>query len=407
MQLARKGFRTIVADHKKMSVIPRENYDVICVNTESRHLTAEQAYGRVRRVAQQFKNDVRLFYKKTDSALRGNVASEMEALMDSLDERTGFFVPAFPQNRRTTKEGRQYIEGVPVEQSVFGEDPFEPVRESYIPNLFAKRQNMRVEVLSPKDEIRFEPGCKTVFVFDAESGPDLQRALERIASIPEARVIAGCAGFAEVIPQLLSPVENEREFSRQQLPAGSQILLVSGSQNDITMRQVEEAAKAGIPLHRLSTAEELRADYCCTPGSDALISLVHREMEEYGMSILAVARADDDPNDSMQEMACRRKQVCTAIRRLTHKILASKESYHLVIFGGDTVAGIVNEIYGGIVYPIEEILSGVVLADVMDAYGRRHCLVSKSGGFGSANTILTIASALGTDILSKMEIENE
>lgn len=37
------------------------------------------------------------------------------------------FVPAFPAMRRITVDGVHYIDGIPVKESVFGQDPFEPV----------------------------------------------------------------------------------------------------------------------------------------------------------------------------------------------------------------------------------------------------------------------------------------
>ena len=36
---------------------------------------------------------------------------------------------------RITRNGIHYIDGVPVHESVFGKDPFEPVADSYIPEI--------------------------------------------------------------------------------------------------------------------------------------------------------------------------------------------------------------------------------------------------------------------------------
>ena len=53
-------------------------------------------------------------YKKTDSALRGNIGAELEAMMQASGEEQLPFVPAFPQIGRTTVNGTHFIEGVPV-----------------------------------------------------------------------------------------------------------------------------------------------------------------------------------------------------------------------------------------------------------------------------------------------------
>ncbi|RAZ93762.1 four-carbon acid sugar kinase family protein, partial [Klebsiella oxytoca] len=62
-------------------------------------------------------------YKKTDSALRGNVGSELTAVLDATGSRSLHFFPAFPRMHRTTEDGIHYINGIPVHESVFGRDP--------------------------------------------------------------------------------------------------------------------------------------------------------------------------------------------------------------------------------------------------------------------------------------------
>mgnify|MGYP000093217377 CR=1 FL=1 len=62
-------------------------------------------------------------YKKTDSALRGNIGAELSALLKTSGERQLPFLPAFPQIDRVTRDGVHYISGVPVTESPFGIDP--------------------------------------------------------------------------------------------------------------------------------------------------------------------------------------------------------------------------------------------------------------------------------------------
>ena len=64
------------------------------------------------------------FIKKTDSALRGNVGSELAAVMDAADADVMPFLPAFPKLNRVTRNGVHYVDGVPVAESIFGQDPF-------------------------------------------------------------------------------------------------------------------------------------------------------------------------------------------------------------------------------------------------------------------------------------------
>lgn len=88
-------------------------------------------------------------YKKTDSALRGNIGCELNAVMDASGEACLIFAPAFPQMGRVTRRGIHYIDGVPVADSVFGKDPFEPVTESSVREI-VRKQSDREDCLSFK-----------------------------------------------------------------------------------------------------------------------------------------------------------------------------------------------------------------------------------------------------------------
>lgn len=52
---------------------------------------------------------------------------------------------------RTTREGIHYINDVPVKDSVFGKDPFEPVTCSFVPDIIHQQSNIRVEVIKEED----------------------------------------------------------------------------------------------------------------------------------------------------------------------------------------------------------------------------------------------------------------
>ena len=124
------------------------------IDAETRHLPPSQAgaivEGIVRRAVEQ---KVPYIYKKTDSALRGNVGAELGALLAASGEKALPFLPAYPQIDRCTRGGVHYIEGRPVAESVFGIDPFEPVRHSDIAGLIGAQSGVPVHSL-PADAPR-------------------------------------------------------------------------------------------------------------------------------------------------------------------------------------------------------------------------------------------------------------
>ena len=73
---------------------------VLVVDTETRHLPAAEAYAVIAKLTRDAMSaGVFSIYKKTDSALRGNIGAELSALLKTSGERRLPFLPAFPQTR--------------------------------------------------------------------------------------------------------------------------------------------------------------------------------------------------------------------------------------------------------------------------------------------------------------------
>ena len=162
VQLAGSGARTRVVTDPAFSPQSAEGAEVLVIDAETRHLPPSQAgaivEGIVRRAVEQ---KVPYIYKKTDSALRGNVGAELGALLAASGEKALPFLPAYPQIDRCTRGGVHYIEGRPVAESVFGIDPFEPVRHSDIAGLIGAQSGVLVHSL-PADAPA--PGGQGIYV---------------------------------------------------------------------------------------------------------------------------------------------------------------------------------------------------------------------------------------------------
>ena len=126
VQLAARGANTRVITRSDVDLkTVDESVQVLVLDMETRHLSAQEAYRAVYHiVSQSMEMGIPHLYKKTDSALRGNIGAELSALLDASGAAHLPFLPAFPQIGRTTENGIHYINGVPVDQSVFGKDPF-------------------------------------------------------------------------------------------------------------------------------------------------------------------------------------------------------------------------------------------------------------------------------------------
>ena len=99
--------------------------------TNSRALGADAARKRLIFVAQTLAKKISLWiYKKIDSCMRGNVGTEVEALLDALGYEMSFITPAFPEMGRTTIEDVHRVHGIPLSQTEISQDPATPVTDS-------------------------------------------------------------------------------------------------------------------------------------------------------------------------------------------------------------------------------------------------------------------------------------
>ena len=120
--------------------------DVAVIDAEVRHRSQQQAYKICLELVQQAQRcGTDSVYIKTDSGLRGNIGAMFQAALDASGAAVAYYAPALPQMNRLTRGGIQYIDGVPIDKSVFGQDPFEPVHSPYVKDLF---RNCRAAIIS-------------------------------------------------------------------------------------------------------------------------------------------------------------------------------------------------------------------------------------------------------------------
>ncbi|MCL9826320.1 four-carbon acid sugar kinase family protein [Ralstonia solanacearum] len=89
--------------------------DVLALDTDTRRAGAPDAAARQLAAWQALARPATRLYKKIDSTLRGNVAAEVAALVPVAG--LAVVAPAFPAAGRTTRNARQWLHGVAVEET--------------------------------------------------------------------------------------------------------------------------------------------------------------------------------------------------------------------------------------------------------------------------------------------------
>ena len=207
IQFTKQGVKIQIAvEQNPENISVSENTQVLVIDLETRPLTRQQAYETVKNIMLWAKKqNIEYIYKKTDSALRGNVGTELKAVADVYNQCV-YFIPAFPKIGRVTRNGKHYIDNVPLSETAFAKDPFEPVKHSHIKDIITKEYNIDVRCV----ENQIQPVQylntieKGIVVFDAETEQDMKKRLLELKQHNQLKLLAGCAGLAEFLPDILS-----------------------------------------------------------------------------------------------------------------------------------------------------------------------------------------------------------
>jgi hypothetical protein len=121
-------------------------------NTQSRIKSLSECKDIVKGVGRLL-NEKTVIFKKIDTALRGQVGAELEALIESVGSRKVFVAPAFPRIGRTTHNGVQCEFGVPIDQKDFVDDPVTPVVSADIRKVIADTTTIEFEIYDAEAQV--------------------------------------------------------------------------------------------------------------------------------------------------------------------------------------------------------------------------------------------------------------
>jgi D-threonate/D-erythronate kinase len=390
-------------------VVPLGNYSlpeqaraaqVISVDTDSRSLSANHAYAKVKAASQQLIDEGWThFYKSLDSTLRGNLGAEIEAVLEIVKPDCAVIAPAFPKYGRTTVEGVQYLHGRPLHETEFGSDPTAPVKDADIARRLAegsprkagrlKLGQVRAGSTQIKSAIRemLADGIELVVVDIAEQD-DLKRICLGLSESDLRVVWVGSTGLAEFFPLALEVDVISDTFSKDRTPDPRPALALVGSASETTRDQLHYAQTNNqLSIIRLDPARllkngntsaelehaNLRLRAAVDQGHDAAL-VVSASRDEIAATQRLGATLDLSPAQVAQRIV---DGLAQAGSRLVHEGRVSG----IVATGGDTANALCIALGAQALEILGEVEAGI---PIMRLLGEQSLpLVTKAGGFGS------------------------
>ncbi|XKH60014.1 four-carbon acid sugar kinase family protein [Halomonas sediminis] len=321
---------------------------VLAVNTESRHLHADEAAARVADAARQLDRVApELWFKKVDSTLRGQVIAESLALRKATGRRL-LVAPAVPTQGRVVRDAEVWVEGMPLTESAYAKDARSAPLIGPLDHAFAVR-GVDLSRHQPESYSLPDHDC----VADAASDQDLARLYDAVLFTSGMWLMVGAAGLATAIAQRCFGRLTASTIALQRVP---QRLYVVGSRSARAVEQCSllQASAPSLPvLHAL-------ADHW----PDTLVP-----------QLLLVPGGEDEAHDPWF--------IAQAMGRGVAKVLATwlpEASGLLFLTGGDIAMAALDELGVGFIQVEAEWAPGVPLGRLD---GDSHRLVmTKAGGFG-------------------------
>ena len=394
----------------------------LAVNSESRNVPPSQAAAAVEAACRLLlAAGCRRFYKKIDSTLRGNLAIEILQALSTLQLELAVVAPAFPQAGRITVGGYQLVEGVPVEVSAYGRDPLAPVADSHLPTLLAHAGAGDIEHLGLKEVmggpervataiIRAIAGRKRVLVADAARPEDLQAIARGMALTPFRLLPVGSAGLAKAMQPHhvldLSPLAGQRPRLVGTRPP---VLVVAGSLNPVTARQVEVLARH-VRVVTLDVEGLLLAG---APAIDRVV-LAIRPLLLSGQDVVLTTGSGSDParkartlgRDLAMGVVQIGQRVAVALGEVVLQLLDGQPPTPVagvVAAGGETALAVCRALGATALRVVDEPLPAIPLlrAELGQGYPGLPSgslrLVTKSGGFGAPDALAKLVERLKRD----------
>lgn len=315
---------------------PSSRADVVALDTDSRLTEPAVASRRVGEIARHVASvSPSLIYKKVDSALRGPIVAEIDAILDATGQRKALLIPANPSRGRLIKMGAYFVEGVALADTAFALDPTHPAWTSNV-----------LELLGPSaaggmTSVRGDGGIfdRGITVPDVGSVSDLRRrALEVDASI----LPAGGAEFFAAILNSRKAVDHAVDIASERGDdfdfgqGGGGTLIVCGSAAAWGNGRREQGVASGLPSFPMDPELAATADAGPNPEACARWAFeVWSALQERGGAMIAIGLDEAVESSSSEKLLAR---LADAVEIVLRKASVNR----LLMEGGATARAVID-----------------------------------------------------------------
>ena len=388
VQFAQRGWPSYL--QRSAEVPPLPAVAAVGQSLNTRALPGEEAVARTLDATRvQLDAGVTRLYLKIDSTMRGSVAAQLAgALQAWRTVHPGAFVilcPAYPAMGRTIHDGRLWVNGAALEDSPAGSDPVTPMRTSVFTELVPGAAVVAMGsagVLS----VAITEAARThdVIVVEASDQAALITLAEVVAVLGAQALPAGSAGLALALADAWHPQGGSATRVAAPRISGSMLLLRT-SANAVSRRQVARLFEE-LPAATVMSLSPALADLADDASAESWIARLRTASPKPGLLVLE-APVERIAGASLVDTS---RRVARIMAAAVASIVARGQVHTLVLLGGDGADATLDALGVNNLHVIRNIVEGVPVAESLARDARKLVVVTKAGGFGDEDTLLTV-----------------
>lgn len=358
------------------------------VSTDSRALDHDTAAGRTRATLDAHPTAAGdVVYVKVDSTLRGSVAGQLAGALAARRGRhpDAFVVlcPAYPAMGRTVEHGVLLVHGRPVTESPAATDPVTPVREDTLAALVPGAVTVPVAPTARAwaDSLAAAAERADVVAADARTDEDLDRLAAAVLLLGPRVLPAGSAGLAAPLAAAWLGDHGRDGDAPAPLEVRRPLVLVT-SQHAAARRQVEAVVAAADPAVQVASTTLTGL----LDGGD-----IHVVDADPAAVVVLLS-----PDERAEPAVAGRLATALAVRAANLLDDEGAGFDALVLVGGDGAEALLSVVDARGIAIRGRILEGVPVGHVVGGSADGLPVVTKAGGFGDDDTLLTLLRTLRT-----------
>ncbi|MDF2591687.1 MAG: type effector Hrp-dependent outer [Clostridia bacterium] len=388
------------------------DFNIISISTDSRAIAKEEAYARVANTAKFFKDkNIKLFTKRIDSTLRGNIGAEVDALLDNLDEDSiAVLVSSFPSSGRVTIGGYLMVNSIPLEKTDVAKDPKTPVHTSCVQNLVSEQSKYKVGFIAldrvfkgaealRQNIIDEKANGSKIIIIDATTNEDIDIIAKAVRMTGLSVVAVDPGPFtAALVKELVSKPAKSR---------GQKVFVTIGSVSNLTRKQIDELRMRHNPLLVHANPGKLIYDDNRAAEIVRVTNKLLNEMDEFEVIGLITTNSEDEVLD-LRKIAKElhiteddvAQRISDGLADITKLVLQQSGTTigGLYTSGGDVTVAVCKELEAAGIAVKDEVLPLAAYGRIVKGKYNHMPIITKGGLVGDTSALTKCVDYLLTKI---------